>query len=163
MPPAKEPTSVYKEYFDATSKYTEQYGPDTLVLMQVGAFFEVYGLKDQHMVPSVKSRIADFCKIGELKLADKSKDRYEGSAIQMAGFGEYNLEKYIRLLTEAQFTVVVFVQEDDMTRSKGKKRVFHYRLITKTGLNSEKFVKMEPSKWELCRMHNTFVFRMHRL
>ena len=151
MPPAKEPTSVYKEYFDATAKYTEQYGPDTLVLMQVGAFFEVYGLKDQHMVPSVKSRIADFCKIGELKLADKSKDRYEGSAIQMAGFGEYNLEKYIRLLTEAQFTVVVFVQEDDMTRANAKKRVFH------SVYSSGTFIPMEESSSSTSSTSNTIM------
>ena len=38
-------TSIVKEYLDLTSKYKKEYGEKTLVLLQVGAFFEIYGLK----------------------------------------------------------------------------------------------------------------------
>jgi len=34
--------ALVKEYFELTKKYKIEYGKNTLVLMQVGAFFEVY-------------------------------------------------------------------------------------------------------------------------
>jgi len=37
---------IYKEYFDLTDEYKAQYGQETaLVLLQVGSFYEMYGLK----------------------------------------------------------------------------------------------------------------------
>ena len=35
--------ALIKEYFALTEKYTTEYGSNTVVLLQVGAFFEVYG------------------------------------------------------------------------------------------------------------------------
>ena len=34
--------ALIKEYFDLTKKYCSEYGDKTILLMQVGAFFEVY-------------------------------------------------------------------------------------------------------------------------
>ena len=36
--------ALIQEYFDLTKKYTDEYGASTILLMQVGSFFEVYGL-----------------------------------------------------------------------------------------------------------------------
>ena len=67
--------ALIKEYFALTKKYTEEYGAKTVVLLQVGAFFEVYG---QIITPAAEgsgggcavlcsgSRIDDFCSICEL-------------------------------------------------------------------------------------------------
>ena len=38
----KDETSIYEEYFESTRKYTEIYGPKTVVCMQVGSFYEIY-------------------------------------------------------------------------------------------------------------------------
>ena len=38
--------ALIKDYFEKTKKYIEEYGSNSIVLMQVGAFFEVYGLKN---------------------------------------------------------------------------------------------------------------------
>ena len=122
-----EPPSIYSEYFGAVDKYCKEYGPETMVMMQVGTFFEVYGLKGYNGPqgkPGFYSNIDDFCRICDVKMADK-KNTYQGFPVLLAGIGEYTLEKFIQLLVSEQKTVVVFVQEDDMTRSKGKKRVFH--------------------------------------
>lgn len=35
--------ALMKEYFALTEKYTAEYGTNTIVLLQVGAFSEVYG------------------------------------------------------------------------------------------------------------------------
>ena len=39
--------SLIKDYFSKTEEYKELYGEKTIILMQVGAFYEVYGLKDK--------------------------------------------------------------------------------------------------------------------
>ena len=40
--------SLIKDYFQKTKKHIDDYGELTIVLIQVGAFFEVYGLKDKN-------------------------------------------------------------------------------------------------------------------
>jgi len=35
--------ALVKEYFELTNKYILEYGENTILLMQVGSFFEVYG------------------------------------------------------------------------------------------------------------------------
>jgi alkylation response protein AidB-like acyl-CoA dehydrogenase len=89
--------ALIKEYFALTEKYTAEYGPNTVVLLQVGAFFEVYG---QIITPAdgaggagvtcTGSRIDDFCSICELAKANKT------AGVLMAGFRDYTLEKYLQ-------------------------------------------------------------------
>lgn len=42
--------SLINDYFLKTKQHGEEYGENTIVLMQVGAFFEVYGLKDKEEI-----------------------------------------------------------------------------------------------------------------
>ena len=41
-------TTMMSEYFKLTEKYKKKYGEKAVVLMQVGAFFEIYGLKEKN-------------------------------------------------------------------------------------------------------------------
>ena len=34
--------ALIKEYFELTKRYQDEYGENTILLMQVGSFFEVY-------------------------------------------------------------------------------------------------------------------------
>jgi DNA mismatch repair protein MutS len=102
--------ALIKEYFALTEKYTAEYGPNTVVLLQVGAFFEVYG---QIITPAdgntgvtcTGSRIDDFCMICELAKANKT------AGFLMAGFRDYGIDKYLKKLQDAGYTVVVYVQD----------------------------------------------------
>ena len=38
-------SSIYSEYFRLTEYFCRKYGPSTIFLLQVGAFFEIYGIK----------------------------------------------------------------------------------------------------------------------
>ena len=40
---------LIEEYFLLEKKYKEKYGEQTFLLMQVGSFFEVYGMQNSHM------------------------------------------------------------------------------------------------------------------
>ena len=104
--------ALIKEYFTLTERYTAEYGPNTVVLLQVGAFFEVYG---QLITPAAGaagagvtcsgSRIDDFCVICELAKANKT------PGFVMAGFRDYGLDKYLKKIQDAGYTAVVYVQD----------------------------------------------------
>jgi len=58
--------SLIKEYLELTKKYSDEYGELTIVLMQNGAFFEVYGLKDKND-NIYGCKLSDFSRICDLR------------------------------------------------------------------------------------------------
>jgi hypothetical protein len=63
--------ALIKEYFELTRKYQYEYGENTILLMQVGAFFEVYGNYNKNNNTITDSKIVDFSQICELNIVDK--------------------------------------------------------------------------------------------
>ena len=131
--------SIVIEYFVITKKYQEQYGKNTILLYQVGSFFEIYSfintLTNEISDISNIEKVAEIC---NLNIAHKSSSIGENneinnieafpsdenkvkewlknlprSEIVMAGFRDYSLEKYIAILTDAGYTAIVFVQVKD--------------------------------------------------
>jgi DNA mismatch repair protein MutS len=105
--------ALIKEYFELTKKYQDEYGENTILLMQVGAFFEVYGIsdKDSHILSG--SKIQDFSQICELNIADKNVCVGE-SCVVMAGFKDIQIERYIKKIQDAGFTAVVYSQDENI-------------------------------------------------
>lgn len=102
--------SVLTEYLDLTRKYQIEYGQNTILLMQVGSFFEVYAISDSSTKKLSGSRIEDFSTICELRIAEKN-NCVGADSVVMAGFKDIMIEKYIRKLQEAGFTIVVYSQQ----------------------------------------------------
>jgi DNA mismatch repair protein MutS len=102
-------TGIYYEYFNHTKNYQKQYGIKTVVLMQVGAFFEVYGIKTPNN-EITESIIEEFSNQCQLNISEK-KISYGAGQVVMAGFRDFTLEKYLSILTENGFTIPVFIQE----------------------------------------------------
>ena len=63
--------SLIKEYFELTKHYINEYGKNTILLMQVGSFFEVYGILNFNTKIISESCIEDFSKICELNIVEK--------------------------------------------------------------------------------------------
>jgi len=123
-------TTITHEYFQLTREYKAKYGDRTIVLLQVGAFFEVYALKNTtgELVNSrpiergtsasgrigevsyENSNMLEFSQICQLTVSEKS-ITMDNLPIMMAGFRDYSLEKYIQKLSDAGYTAVVYVQE----------------------------------------------------
>ena len=103
--------ALIKEYFELAKKYQEEYGENTILLMQVGSFFEVYGISCVKTAQIVGSKIVDFSQICELNIVEKNtcvgKDN-----VMMAGFKDFQIEKYIKKIQDAGFTAVVYVQDE---------------------------------------------------
>jgi len=105
--------SLIKEYFDLTKKYQDEYGENTILLMQVGAFFEVYGINDKDTQTIIGSKIQYFSQICELNIVDKNTCIGESGVI-MAGFKDIQIERYIKKIQDAGFTAVVYAQDENM-------------------------------------------------
>ena len=105
-----ESTSIYKDYIDITKTYQKQYGENTILLMQVGAFFEVYGFKCPTTGSIQYSKIEDFTQMCNLNASEK-KIIYESRQVIMAGFRDYSLDKYLQKIMDYGFTAVVYIQD----------------------------------------------------
>jgi DNA mismatch repair protein MutS len=104
--------ALIKEYFELTKKYQQEYGENTILLMQVGAFFEVYGNYDKASETIRDSKIVDFSQICDLNVVDKNTCVGKDCTIMMAGFKDFQIEKYIKKIQEAGFTAVVYAQDE---------------------------------------------------
>lgn len=109
---------LIKDYFEKSIKYMNEYGNNSVLLMQVGSFFEVYGLKplnkgiDTNTI--LGSNIIDFARICDLNVVDKNVILKDYSIV-MAGFKDFVIEKYVKKLQDAGFTSIVFTQDESTT------------------------------------------------
>ena len=103
--------ALIKEYFELTKKYQDEYGNDTILLMQVGSFFEVYGISCTKTNDIIGSRIVDFSQICELNVVEKNTCVGKDNVV-MAGFKDFQIEKYIKKIQDAGFTAVVYAQDE---------------------------------------------------
>jgi DNA mismatch repair protein MutS len=103
--------ALVKEYFELTKKYQDEYGENTILLMLVGSFFEVYGISDENTQIITGSKIVEFSQICELNVVDKNTCVGKKN-VMMAGFKDMQIEKYIKKIQDAGFTTVVYTQDE---------------------------------------------------
>ena len=100
---------IVDEYLEYTKKYSSIYGDKTLVLMQVGSFFECYALI-MHDGSYSGSHIQEFANINDMVISKKNVCVGELNVV-MAGFGIHQLEKYVKKMQNAGYTLPIFVQD----------------------------------------------------
>ena len=103
--------ALIKEYFELTQQYLAKYGENTILLMQVGSFFEVYALLDKSTGEISGSKMEDFSRICDLNIAEKNSSIGK-EAVLMAGFKDIGIDKYVKKIQEAGYTSVVYTQEE---------------------------------------------------
>ena len=116
--------SMTTEYFERTKAVQAQYGPQTILLMQAGSFYEMYGHKTPNETLCKGSLIDEFGRICNMAISAKSYT-YQNETVYMAGFRDYSLEKYLNKMVEAKFTVVVINQGSE-AQSTGAKKMERY-------------------------------------
>jgi DNA mismatch repair protein MutS len=121
MKKKEEETSIYKEYFDSTIQYTLLHGEKTIVFMQVGSFYEMYGLKYIDSDEIKGSLIAEIAELVGLAISSK-KYTYAGGTIYMSGFRDYTLEKYIPTIIEQGYVIVEIIQAPETGEITNKKK-----------------------------------------
>lgn len=101
--------TIVETYLKLTDDYKSEYGPKTLVLMQVGSFFEVYGLQDKDGIIS-GSDIIEFSEICDMNISKKI-GQVQKNNVMMAGFGIAQLDKYLKKLQDSGYTIPVYTQD----------------------------------------------------
>lgn len=110
--------ALVKDYLKITNELKEKYGEKSIVLMQVGSFFEVYATKKNNEY--IGSNILDFSNICDMAISEKKTSKINGCPVVMAGFGVSQLDKYVNKLNSANYTIAIYAQdkqEKNTTRS----------------------------------------------
>jgi DNA mismatch repair protein MutS len=102
--------ALYDYYFNTQSEYVKKYGEKTIVIIEVGMFFEIYKVDNDH--ECVGPDIHKICTICDLQLSRKNKSIVENSRANpmMAGFPSHAYSKHVQLLLNQQYTIVVIRQ-----------------------------------------------------
>jgi DNA mismatch repair protein MutS len=108
--------ALVQEYLELTKKYKKEYGEKTILLMEVGSFFEVYALINPDGTYT-GSNIEEFAKINEMVIAKKN-TCVGKLPVVMAGMGTSYAEKYIYKLQEHDYTIVIYRQESGNKTSR---------------------------------------------
>jgi DNA mismatch repair protein MutS len=99
---------IIDDYIEYTRVYKEKYGSEfTIVLMQVGSFYELYSITDDTTADIYK--IADICNI-QISRKNKTISEVSISNPLMAGFPLYTLSKFTGLLLQHNYTIVLVEQ-----------------------------------------------------
>jgi DNA mismatch repair protein MutS len=102
-------TSLTDEYFRISREYVNKYGQKTILLMQVGSFFECYSKAD------ITGNIADanmkeFCTVCDLNTSITNGRCMAGFPFT-CNFRDYSLERYVKKMQDRGYTIVVYVQD----------------------------------------------------
>ena len=106
-------TSIFKEYCHYLHKYKEKYGEKTVVLMQVGSFYEIYAiLNDEEELG--ETNIHHICNnIMNIAVANKTNNTL------MGGFQVPYADKFLKLLINDGYHIVLV---DQLSEGSGAER-----------------------------------------
>ncbi len=97
---------IIDDYLKYQDEYRLKYGENTVILMQVGSFFELYSIIEN--CPFLY-KIGDICNI-QISRKDKQIKEISKNNALMAGFPLYTINKYIQILVQNNFTIVLIEQ-----------------------------------------------------
>ena len=96
-------------YLDKQTEYERKYGEKTLVLMEVGSFFEFYGVaNDKEKIGDIKN----VCELLNIQMTRRNKAILENSRKNalMAGFPTHSMQRFIDILLNNSYTIVLIEQ-----------------------------------------------------
>lgn len=110
--------SLIQEYFELQEKYEKKYGDRTVIVMQVGGFYEVYsydGVGKADVVANVCNMI--------LTAKDKKK-RISSKNPQMCGMPLQSMPRYVSILSKEGYTSVVVKQDETIKEKRTVDQIF---------------------------------------
>ena len=154
--------TLIKNYLELTKEYILEYGELTIILIQNGAFFEVYGLKDKNNI-----YLSDFSRICDLNIVEKNVI-INGDQVINAGFKIHLIEKYIKKLQDYGYTIIVYEEEGEDPVSKTKIRnktgiyspgtYIYNEVDTEQITNNICCIWLENKKGSLKTMSNNYIY-----
>lgn len=111
--------TLIDEYLELQEKYEKKYGEKTIVLMEVGSFFEIYGVVNDEIQRGRIYEIADITNLTVSKKNSKTEPVSEKNPL-MAGFPNHSFDKWREILLKNEYTIIKI--EQDSHGSKDPKR-----------------------------------------
>ncbi len=102
-------TSLTDEYFRISREYVNKYGQKTILLMQVGSFFECYSRADANN-NIADANMREFCTVCDLNTSITNGRCMAGFPFT-CNFRDYSLERYVKKMQDRGYTIVVYVQD----------------------------------------------------
>ena len=102
-------TSLTDEYFRLSREYSNKYGQKTILLMQVGSFFECYSKADANG-NIADANMREFCTVCDLNTSITNGRCMAGFPFT-CNFRDYSLERYVKKMQDRGYTIVVYVQD----------------------------------------------------
>jgi DNA mismatch repair protein MutS len=101
---------LVEDYIEKANNYIDMYGIKTVLLMQVGTFYEIYSMNDINT--NLFEIIHDISNITGLSVVEKSICVGEENVLA-AGFRDYSIDKWLQKMQTNGYTCVVYSQEVD--------------------------------------------------
>ena len=105
-------------YFDLQRHFEKKYGSDTIILIEIGSFFELYEVNNDELKIGKAKEIAEFLNI---QLTRKNKNIIDNSMKNplLAGVPTVSIERYIaRLIGAKKYTIVIVKQKGEPPKIK---------------------------------------------
>lgn len=133
---------IYDDYIKYCEEYEQIYGKETLVLMQVGAFYEIYAVDNDNVTSGAD--MYNIANILNITVSRKNKNIISNSSSNplMAGFPNYKLNKFLDILIDNNFTVIII---DQTTVTPNPKR--EVTRIVSPGTYDENIINNESTNY----------------
>lgn len=112
--------TIIDDYLELQEQYVAKYGENTIVLMQIGHFYEAYAV-DNDIEKTNSENIYRLSDILNIQLTRKNKSIVTNSRGNplMIGVNQFSIDKYITLLLNSNYTTVIV---DQVTEPPDPKR-----------------------------------------
>lgn len=112
--------TIFYEYIELHNKFQKLYGKNSVVLMMVGMFYEMYSLNNNETGPQLDELTS---LLGGILFTKKNKNIPDVSPSNpyMAGFPIANVDKYINILIDNKYTIIIVDQYDNEMGGNAKK------------------------------------------
>lgn len=104
--------STLETYFEYDKTYTKQYGPNAIILMQIGSFYEMYqmGTLDHNKNIVAPQKIQELARSLDIILTQRNNGGTGLGNAYMCGFPDYKLDVYKDKLVRRGYTLVIVSQ-----------------------------------------------------
>jgi DNA mismatch repair protein MutS len=155
--------TVIEDYIENQNKYKKEYGKRTIFLMEVGSFFEYYGIinvpegkteddmTEEEKIQNRWGAIWDVASDGVLKMSISRRGNWKFKPF-MAGFPNHSIDKHLDKLLSCSYTVVIMKQKSYDTNSPER----YIEGIYSPGINTSNLTY--ESNYLACIYIDTFKF-----
>ena len=103
--------TLIDDYLSEQITYEKKYGNNTIVLMQVGHFYEAYAVDNEKEKTNSANlyRLSDIMNIQMTRKNKSIPENNRGNPL-MIGVNIYSIDKFVQILLNANYTIVIIDQ-----------------------------------------------------